>query len=106
MAYEKALSLITGGGKTFEIEGDGLDFTVKATPEEMEVGALAVKATEIEEKAYICTSKGRDLFTQKSIAIFISNSGDNEIRTFKCKYDETKGGYVYGNIGGDDQPVG
>ena len=95
----------SGGGKKFEIEGDGLDFVVKATPEEMEVGALAVMEDEIQSQAYMCMYKGLELLSNKPCAVFISTYGDDEIRTFKCIYDETKGGYVYGNSGGYTPPL-
>lgn len=93
----------SGGVKKFEIEGDGLNFVVKATPEEMEVGALAVSEGPIHNQAYMCMYKGLELFENKPYAVFISTYGDDEIRTFRCKYDETQGGYVYG-ISGDDTP--
>jgi hypothetical protein len=105
MAYEKALSLISGGGKTLETENDeNFGFVIKAKPEEMEAGAIAVKRTDGAETAYVCMrTKPASGFEQASAVFLHVSEEDGTLKRELFQYNNTVNGYT-GN--GSDQPVG
>ena len=100
MAYEKALSLITGGGFTpAELVFDRDKYIVKATPDTIESVFVAVgNPTASETMAIYRIRSGAD--EQGAYAFFmgIPDGTTTTVKTFE--YDETAGGYVY-ERGGD-----
>lgn len=95
----------SGGGKTFEVEEANNGFIVKATPEELYAGAMAVSKNPFGESALLCMFKGDDFLTHEPRAIFLRAYGEEETRTYLCTYDETQGGYVYSESDVDDPYV-
>lgn len=100
MAYEKALSLITGGGKTYTVEHEGLDSIIKTTPDEMQAGAIVTEASPFaagEYMAYFVVRKYTD--NDSKPAIDMLTAASNSAKEYKTRlatftYDEAKGGYV------------
>lgn len=102
MAYEKALSLISGGGKTYTVEHEGLESIIKVTPDEMQAGAIVTEVSPFEPgeyDAYFVVRKYTDNDSKPAIDMLTASA--NSAKEYKTRlvtfiYDEAKGGYALG----------
>ena len=86
---------IEAAGKTFEAEYDEANsyLVIKATPEELYAGAIALESVGGGETLHLCLQKSINPISENEQAIFMVLQGSSLV-TATYDYNEAAGGYI------------
>ena len=92
---------IEAAGKTFEAEYDEANdyIVIKATPEELYAGAMAIESDVGMSFLHLCLQKYINAISETEQAVFMELQG-NSIATAIYDYSEAAGGYIPHSAGG------